>query len=118
MNKNKVTTDKAISKLYKHIKKHGWKETMKKWKYNYIMLETPEGIIKKRIFGGIGAICGLIFALLIFLYKGLWYITIAMGFSIIIMYANLKADMKQLQILKDLKEKFGDGEPDEFRKDI
>ena len=106
MEEPKLNLNSSISNFIKSWKKYGWKETIKKLKYQYIMLETPEGIIKKRIVGYVGGICGLILAMWILLMKGMWYVTIAIGFSILIMYANLKGDMKQLQVLKDLEEQF------------
>lgn len=106
MNEEKIDTTKAIFKFINSIRKYGWKETIKKLKYNFIMLETPEGIVKKRIWGGIGAISGLIIAMFIFLYNKTWYLTIIMGFSALILYANLKGDLKQLQVLKDLEKQF------------
>jgi hypothetical protein len=102
----KTSIIKGISNFIKSWKKYGLKKTIEKWKYNYIMLETPQGIIKKRIWGGIGTISGLIIAMFIFLYKQMWYITIIMGFSALIVYANLKGDLKQLQTLKDLEKEF------------
>jgi len=109
---SKLNVIKAITNFIKSWKKYGFKETKKKLYYNYVMLETPEGIIKKRIFGGIGAISGLIMAMFIFLYRRMWYVTIIMGFSALIMYANLKGDLKQLQILKDLEKQFPRGDKD------
>jgi hypothetical protein len=106
MNKITLNPVKAVSNFIKSCRKYGYKETMKKWKYNYLMLETPEGLIKKRIIGYIGGIFGIVFAIIVFIRRGFWFITIAMGFSVLIMYANLKGDLKQLQVLKDLKEQF------------
>ena len=108
--KNNLNPIKAISNIISSWKKYGFKETRKKLYYNYVMLETPESMVKKRITGGIGAIFGLVFAIIFFIRKGVWYITIPIGFSILILYANLKGDLKQLQILKDLKKQFPEGD--------
>lgn len=105
-----MNKEKPVSNFIKSWKKYGFKETLRKLKYNYVMLETPEGIVKKRIVGGVGAISGLIMAMFIFLYKGTWYLTIIMGFSSLILYANLKGDLKQLQVLKDLEKQFPKGD--------
>jgi len=107
---NKIDPIKGITNFIKSWKKYGFKEARKKLYYNYVMLETPEGIIKKRILGGVGSISGLIMAMFIFLYRGMWFITIIMGFSALIMYANLKGDLKQLQVLKDLEKQFPKGD--------
>ena len=107
---NNLSIINAISNLIKSWKKYGFKETKKKLYYNYVMLETPESMVKKRIVGNAGAMCGLIFAMLVFLFRGLILFPIIFGFSSLIMYSNLKGDLKQLQILKDLEEQFPKGD--------
>ncbi len=92
--------------VYRLIKKIGWKATKKKWYYNYIMLETPDQLLKKEIFGYIGTIGGLLIAIIIFISRGYWYVTIAMAFSLLIMYAKLKGTLKQQQELKNIQEQF------------
>ncbi len=108
-----MTTDKKpgikISNLlnvYRSIRKIGWKKTKEKWYYSYVMLETPEQLLKKEIFGYIGTIGGLLLAIIIMISRGYWYITIAMAFSLLIMYSKLKGTLKQQQELKNIKEQF------------
>ncbi len=103
---NKLNPGKAIYNVIKSIRKYGFKETKKKLYYNYVMLETPESMVKKRIVGNSGAMCGLILAMFVFLFRGLILFPIIFGFSSLIMYSNLKGDLKQLQILKDLEKQF------------
>ena len=99
---------KPIINLFKHAKKHGWKKTMQDWKYNFIMLESPEQILRKEIIGYIGTLMGLLLASVIFISRGMWFISVIMCFSMLIAYANLKGKLKQSQILKDIKKQFDD----------
>ena len=105
--KNNLDIEKASSKIIKSIKKHGWKKTWENLKYNFVMLETPKGMVKKRIMGGVVAICGLIIVTFIFLFRGSWGLSLIMCGTFLIFYSNLKGDLKQLRILKDLEEEFG-----------
>ena len=107
---NNLNPIKAISNIIKSWKKYGFKETKKRLYYNYVMLETPESIVEKRIIGHVGAIFGLVFAVIVFLLRGLILFPVIFFFSILILYANLKGDLKQLQILKDLKKQFPSGD--------
>ena len=95
-----------ITNFYRAVKKYGWSEAWSKLKYNYIMLETPESIIHKKIIGYMGAIFGLGVSMIAFWWTGKWYISIALFFSLLIMYASLKGELKQQQILKDIKKDF------------
>jgi len=97
---------KQITNLINHWKIHGWKKTKADWYYNFVMLETPEQTLKKQILGYCGSIIGMIFAIVVLIYKDLWYITIAMAFMILIQYASLKQHLKQKQVLKDIKNKY------------
>ena len=95
---------KAITNLIKSIKREGWKRTKKKWYYNFVMLQTPEKLMEQEITGYIGSMVGIVFAMIFMWIKGLWYITFAMAFSLLILYAQLKGKLKQKQILKDIKD--------------
>jgi len=90
----------------KYWRKYGWKKTWKQLKYNYVMLDTPEQLLRKEIIGYIGAIIGMLVGITMFIWKGTWYYTIAMLFTILIFYAQLKGKLKQLKILKEMEEQY------------
>lgn len=95
-----------IINFYRAVKKYGWSEAWSKLRYQYVMLETPESIIQKKILGYLGTIIGLGVSMVIFWWNGKWYLSITLFFSLLIMYAMLKGELKQQQILKDIKKDF------------
>lgn len=99
---------KGIFNFIRHCRIYGFRETFEKWKYNYYMLDTPEQLLKKEIIGYIGGIGGLLLAMVMFTVRGMWFVCIAMGFSIFIMYAQLKGKLKSLQILRDVQKDFNE----------
>lgn len=90
-----------IINLFKYARKHGWKETFKQWKYNYLMLETPEQLIKKEIIGYLGSIIGMCIAIVMFVLLGYWYLVVAIAFTILIQYSQLVGKLKVLQQFKE-----------------
>lgn len=114
MSKKKEIKISNLLNVYRSIKKIGWKKTKEKWYYNYVMLETPEQLLRKEIYGYIGTIGGLLIAIVIFISRGLWYVCIAMAFSLLIMYSKLKGTLKQQQELKDIEEQFQEQTEDEI----
>jgi len=79
-------------------------KTVKQWKYNVIMLETPEQNLKTQIIGYIGSMVGLLIAMIIMVFwRNLWFICIPMAFSELILWANLKQILKHKQLLDDIK---------------
>ena len=91
-----------ISNFIRSVKEIGWKETYEKIKYNYAMLDTPEQLLKKELFGYFGAMMGTLIGLYFLIAKGFWYISIPVAFSMLIMYAQFKGKLKQLTILKNM----------------
>jgi hypothetical protein len=91
-----------INKFIKHWKKYGWKKTIEKWKYNYVMLDTPEQLAQKEIYGYIGAMGGLLLAIVVLVSRGTWYIVIALGATMWIMYMQFKQKLQSLQNIKDM----------------
>lgn len=97
---------KNIIHLVKYLKKYGWKKTREEWYYRYSMLDTPEQLIKKEIYGYIGAITGLVLSTIYFLIKGMWTISLAMGGSCWIMQIQMKQKLRQLRALRDIQKQF------------
>ena len=94
---------KALNNFIKSVRKVGWKETWKQLKYNFVMLESPEQLLKIEITGFAGALFGTLFAFIYLLVVGMWYITIAVGFSVLITYSGLKQKLQQRQQLENIK---------------
>jgi len=92
--------------FFKYWKKHGLKATIKQWKYQFIMLETPEWQIQKEIIGYAGALAGGVWGIVFYLIQKRWPFMLLLSGLSLIFYTNFKAKLKQLQGLKDLKEKF------------
>ena len=97
---------KSIVKFFKYWKKHGWNKTSKDLKYNYLMLETPENLLKKEITSYIGVLGALLLALVFLAFRGFWYISLIMLFSIAISYYQMKGKLIQLKKLKEMTEQF------------
>jgi len=95
-----------ISNLIKHLKKHGYKKTMKDWKRNFLIIQTPEIITNQKIFGTWGSMLGLIVIFIAFIYKDVLYATIAIGFGIYLQYVSLKQLYLQKQTLQDITEQY------------
>ena len=89
---------------FKHIKKHGFRKFLKDWKYNFIMLQTPEHLLNQEIYGMAGTIVGLILIFIAIAYTKRYYILLAIAFSGLIIYSQLKQKLQQKQTMKDLKE--------------
>ena len=100
--------ENPILRLIRYVKKHGWEKAKKEWKRQYLLLETPEQLLKKEIIGYTGALFGMTIAIIVLLMRGTWYLTIAMVFVTFIMWTQLKGRLKQKQLLKDIKENFND----------
>lgn len=98
---------KAIKNLYKHWKKHGWKKTKKELYRNYVMLETPQQLLKKEIMGYLGGILGFLIIIVFFITTKRYLYIVSTGFMLLIFYAQLKGKLKHLQQLKDMEEEFG-----------
>lgn len=94
---------KPIRNFIRSVKKVGWKETWKQFKYNFVMLETPEQQMKIEIIGFYGSMAGTLFALIYLLFTGLWFITFAVGFSLLIQYGGLKGKLQRRQQFEDVK---------------
>jgi hypothetical protein len=90
-------------------KEKGFNEAFKKLKYNFIMLETPEQILKIELISYFGMIFGIIFAIVFLIYFKMWYVTIAAMFSLLLQYAGMKHKWQQLQQLKDIQNLYGGG---------
>ena len=89
---------------FSHIKKHGFRKFLKDWKYNFIMLQTPEHLLNQEIYGLFGTIIGLTIIFIAIAYTKRYYILLAIAFSALMIYSQLKQKMQQKQTLVDLKE--------------
>ena len=93
-----------------YSKKYGIKKSVAKLKYSFIMLETPEQILMIEMIAFSGMIVGVIFAIVFLIYFGMWYLTGAAAFSILLQYAGLKNKWQQYQQLKDIQNLYTDKE--------
>ena len=96
--------------FFTYWKEYGWKKALEKLKYNFVMLEDAEHLIMLNFIGYIGTMFGTLFALIFLLYLGMWYISFAIGFSLLIQYSGLKATWQQRQQMKDINAQFEEEE--------
>ena len=94
--------------FFKHWKKHGLKKTVEEWRYQFVMLDTPEGLTKKEAIGYSGALIGGIWGIIYYLLQGNWGFMILLAGISLVFYSQMKGKLKQLQMLKDMKERFED----------
>lgn len=92
--------------LFKYWRKWGWKKTKKEWTKQYLMLETPENLLKKEIGGYIGMMAALLFALVVFAFKKSWSVAILFLVSIYIAYTQMKGKLMQLHKLNEMTRQF------------
>lgn len=95
-----------IKQFYIHWKKHGLRKTLKDFKRNFLILQTPEKITKQKIQGTIGSIVGLLIILIVFYKKDMYYALIAVFFGIYLQYISLKQLYLQKQTLQDIKNQY------------
>ena len=92
--------------LIKYWKKHGWQKTKKEWTKNYLLLETPENLLKKEIIGYAGMIAGSALAFILFVMDGLWRVSLLFVMSIWLLYVQLKGKLISLKRLRDMEKSF------------
>lgn len=97
---------RSLINFFRFLRENGWERTWDRWKYNYAMLDTPEQLLRKEVFGYVGAMFGLLIGLVFMFFRGLWFISVVMGFSCFIMNCQLKSKLRQLRLLKNIKEEF------------
>lgn len=95
-----------IKQFIKHTKEHGFKQTIKDWKRNFLLLQTPELINKQKIQGTWGMTFGLLLILIFLFYLKIYYATIAIAFGIFMQYITLKQLYAEKQVMSDLKNRF------------
>ena len=95
-----------IIQFIKHWKKHGLKQTLKDWKRNFLILQTPELIIKQKIQGSIAMIIGLTIILSVLIWGKIYYAIVAVLAGMFIQYVSLKEFSAQQQVIRELKEKY------------
>ncbi len=93
--------------IFKHAKKNGWKKTLKDWKYNFIMLSTPERLLNQKIWGYSMAFVGCIMAVGFYLFKGTWHMALITAGLSLVFYSSWKGELKQKQQFEEMKEKYG-----------
>lgn len=77
---------RPIINFIKYSKKHGFKKAWKELKYNYYVLDDPEQLLNKKIFGRMGAITGLGIAMVFMAFRSLWYFWVFMGALMYLQY--------------------------------
>ena len=87
-------------------KEKGFKSALSKLKYNFVMLENAEQLLLMSIIGYAGTMFGTVFALVFLISLGMWYISIAIVFTLLIQYSGLKSVWQQYQQLKDIQKQF------------
>ena len=95
-----------VTQLIKHIKRYGLKKTLKDWKLNFLILQTPELINRQRIQGSIAMLLGLFLILSVLIYKEIYYTTLAILAGIFLQYISLKQLLAQREALRKLREDF------------
>ena len=94
-------------RLLKVVKRDGVKESYRKWKYNYYMLETPENILRKELLSLFATTCGLLIATPFMFYSGRWYFSIVTLAGAWLSWLSFKTKKKQLITLEEIKKEFG-----------
>lgn len=95
-----------VRKLIKSTKEIGWKKTWGKWKYNFIMLDTPQQLLRKEVYGWTGALCGNGLAFILTAWTKNYIMLMLYAGLMLVFYSNVKGKLKQLQTLKDIEENF------------
>lgn len=99
----------ALSKFCKSVNEVGWTQTWRKLKYNYALLETPESLLRRQIIGYLGTMFGVVIGIIFVIPSKTWWLSIILGFTLLVMYAQFKGALKQLKTLRKIQEEFDDG---------
>jgi len=98
---NKKERRAELVRLYRQ---EGLKAAFAKWRYNFIMFDTPEHQLNQKVFGVAGSFTFLVISAIVLTWQGRWYIGVALAFTALVQYADLKGTLKQRKILKEIKE--------------
>ncbi len=93
--------------IFGYAKKHGWKKTLVAWRYNFIMLSTPERLMNQKIWGFGMALVGTIMAFFYYIFKGAWHMVVLIFGLSLIFYSSWKGELKAKQQFREMKEKYG-----------
>lgn len=66
------------------------------------MLDTPEQILNKKIFGRMGAVVGIGIAMVFMAFRDLWYFWVFMGALMYLQYIEMKQEMRQRENVRKL----------------
>jgi hypothetical protein len=88
--------------LKRIYREEGFKKAFAKWRYNYIMLDTPEYQLSQKAVGYAGSMVFLLAGCIILTLKGLWPIGLALAFTALVQYVDLKGVLKQRRVVKNL----------------
>jgi hypothetical protein len=95
---------KNVIRVIKYIRGKSFKEIKEEFKYKFFVEEwTAEKMLNVQIVSYKGTILGTIFAMIFLIAGGLWYISIAILFSLGLQYAGLKGALQQRNQLKNLR---------------
>ena len=95
--------------LFKYLKKYGWKKTRQEWTKKYLMLETPENLLKKEIYTQLGYLGAIVFAFVVFFMKDMWSVSILFFFVFVMAFFQLKGKLIQYYKLKEMTKQFKGG---------
>ena len=93
-----------------YAKEHGIRKALSKLKYNFIMLENPEQLLKIQLYSCFGVIGALIWALVILAYTRIWYLFLIFLFMLFMNYSQLKAIWQQYHNAKDFAKQLQEAE--------
>lgn len=94
--------------FFKYWKKHGLKKTWKQWKYNMIMLYTPEEALKQQSFfyGGM-IVSGIAITIVRFVVGDFW-MGLFFCFVILLLQSQMRTTIKQRNILVKINKQRGE----------
>jgi len=92
-----------LLKVVVHIRKYGWEKTKEEWVKQYLLLETPESLMRKEIVGYVINLVGLLIIITYFVWSKRWVFLTATAGGFIIFYYQLKMKLRSYRQLKDLR---------------
>ena len=74
-------------------KRDGFKKTWKRMKYNYVMLDSPEQMLKKEIWGGCGMLGAIVLVLSVFAYRKQYFLLPLFVFIFYVNFTQVKGKL-------------------------
>ena len=88
--------------FFKNWKQNGFKKARQDFIYHFQMGYSAEQGLKTQIYGYIGSIVGVLIIIFMFYSKGMWFVSFAAMFSLLILWANLRMCLRQRKELKEM----------------